>query len=80
MLATLVRTLPEGLEWEYEVKLDGYRLEAIKNGDRVLLYSRRGSNSARWARPVGFFREARFFPILSHYPVEGWLASGFTRR
>jgi hypothetical protein len=24
MLATLVRTLPVGPEWEYEVKLDGY--------------------------------------------------------
>lgn len=23
MLATLVRTLPEGPEWEYEAKLDG---------------------------------------------------------
>ena len=35
MLATLARTLPEGPEWEYELKLDGYRLQAIKDGDRV---------------------------------------------
>lgn len=27
MLARLVRTLPEGSEWEYELKLDGYRLK-----------------------------------------------------
>jgi hypothetical protein len=27
MLARLARTLPEGLEWECELKLDGYRLE-----------------------------------------------------
>jgi len=26
MLARLVRALPEGPEWEYEPKLDGYRL------------------------------------------------------
>jgi DNA ligase D-like protein (predicted ligase) len=44
MLAKLVRTLPEGPEWEYEVKLDGYRLEAIKDGDEVRLYSRRGND------------------------------------
>ena len=44
MLATLVRTLPEGPEWEYELKLDGYRLEAIKQGDNVRLYSRRGND------------------------------------
>lgn len=44
MLATLVRTLPEGPQWEYELKLDGYRLQAIKEGDRVRLYSRRGND------------------------------------
>jgi bifunctional non-homologous end joining protein LigD len=44
MLAKLVKVLPEGPEWEYELKLDGYRLEAIKNGDRVRLYSRRGND------------------------------------
>lgn len=44
MLATLVRALPEGPEWEYELKLDGYRLQAIKDGDQVRLYSRRGND------------------------------------
>jgi ATP-dependent DNA ligase len=47
MLATLVRTLPEGPEWEYELKLDGYRLQAIKDGDKVRLYSRRGNHFTR---------------------------------
>jgi DNA ligase D-like protein (predicted ligase) len=47
MLAKLVRTLPEGPEWEYEVKLDGYRLEAIKYKDEVRLYSRRGNDFTR---------------------------------
>ena len=27
-----VTTLPEGPGWTYEIKLDGYRLEAIKSG------------------------------------------------
>jgi bifunctional non-homologous end joining protein LigD len=47
MLAKLVRTLPEGPEWEYELKLDGYRLEAIQDGDKVRLYSRRGNDFTR---------------------------------
>ena len=36
-----VTTLPEGLQWSYEIKLDGYRLEAVKNGGETTLYSRR---------------------------------------
>jgi bifunctional non-homologous end joining protein LigD len=47
MLAKLVRTLPEGPEWEYELKLDGYRLQAIKDGDKIRLYSRRGNDFTR---------------------------------
>ena len=54
MLAKLVRVLPEGPEWEYEVKLDGYRLEAIKTGDKVRLYSRRGNDfTKKFARIAG---------------------------
>ena len=44
MLAKLVKALPEGPQWEYELKLDGYRLEAVKDGERVQLYSRRGND------------------------------------
>jgi DNA ligase D-like protein (predicted ligase) len=33
--------LPTGPGWTYEVKLDGYRLEAVKNAGETLLYSRR---------------------------------------
>jgi bifunctional non-homologous end joining protein LigD len=47
MLATLVKALPEGPEWEYELKLDGYRLEAVKDGEQVRLYSRRGTTSPK---------------------------------
>ena len=36
-----VTKLPEGPEWTYEIKLDGYRLEAVKSKGKVSVYSRR---------------------------------------
>ena len=38
-----VATLPEGHKWTYEIKLDGFRLEAVKNGGVTTLYSRRAN-------------------------------------
>ena len=40
MMATRAAALPSGADWSYEVKWDGYRAQAAKNGDRVLLASR----------------------------------------
>src|SRR3954469_12224943 len=40
MAAEIVDRLPEGDDWMYEVKFDGYRAEVIKNGDRIQLRSR----------------------------------------
>jgi len=44
MQATLVRELPEGDGWVYELKFDGYRVEAIKAGETVRLISRNEKN------------------------------------
>jgi DNA ligase D-like protein (predicted ligase) len=36
-----VATVPEGPEWTYELKLDGYRLEIVRTKGETTLYSRR---------------------------------------
>jgi DNA ligase D-like protein (predicted ligase) len=36
-----VAKLPEGPNWTYEIKLDGYRLEVVRSGGKTTLYSRR---------------------------------------
>jgi len=40
MAATLVQKLPEGEDWLYEVKLDGYRALILKAGDTLQIRSR----------------------------------------
>jgi bifunctional non-homologous end joining protein LigD len=44
MKATAVSELPEGNEWIYEVKWDGYRALALKHGDDVRLLSLKEKN------------------------------------
>jgi DNA ligase D-like protein (predicted ligase) len=38
-----VATLPEGKGWSFEIKLDGFRLEAVKKKGETTLFSRRGN-------------------------------------
>jgi bifunctional non-homologous end joining protein LigD len=44
MMALSAATLPAGAEWSYEVKWDGYRAQAVKNGAAVSLASRNLKN------------------------------------
>jgi ATP-dependent DNA ligase len=38
-----VDNIPDGKEWQYELKLDGYRAFAVKDSGEVSLYSRNGN-------------------------------------
>ena len=43
MYALAIKNLPEGRDWLYEVKFDGYRCLAGRRSDGVTLWSRRGN-------------------------------------
>jgi bifunctional non-homologous end joining protein LigD len=47
MLATAATSLPIAPDWTYEVKWDGYRAIAVKDGPRVRLVSRNEKNLTR---------------------------------
>jgi bifunctional non-homologous end joining protein LigD len=47
MQAKVVDQLPSGKEWLYELKLDGYRVVAVKMGDTVRLISRNENDLTR---------------------------------
>ena len=47
MAAQLVDKLPDGPEWLYELKLDGYRALLIKNGTQLEIRSRNDKNLTR---------------------------------
>lgn len=44
MECALVSRLPEGPNWSYEVKLDGYRAIGVKTSREAIIYSRNGKN------------------------------------
>jgi bifunctional non-homologous end joining protein LigD len=46
-LPTKVDTLPSGGLWIHEIKHDGFRIIARKDGERVTLYSRPGNDLTR---------------------------------
>ena len=44
MECALVSELPEGADWTYEVKLDGYRTVGVRTSGESILYSRNGKS------------------------------------
>jgi bifunctional non-homologous end joining protein LigD len=51
-LPTKTDKLPSGGQWLHEIKHDGFRIIARKDGERVRLYSRPGNDFARRFPPI----------------------------
>ena len=54
-LPTLGNSVPNGSQWAYEIKHDGYRFICRRDGDRVRVFSRRGHD---WTDRVSTIAEA----------------------
>ncbi|MFL5724816.1 MAG: non-homologous end-joining DNA ligase [Chloroflexota bacterium] len=61
MLATLAANAFDDPDWLFEIKWDGYRLQAVVDGDRVQTYTRRGLDGST------------YFPGLLSKPT--WIAA-----
>jgi bifunctional non-homologous end joining protein LigD len=62
-LPTLSRTVPDGGRWAFELKHDGFRFIARRDGDRVRVFSR---NARDWTDRVPLIVEAmRALPVQS---------------
>src|SRR5215471_9212054 len=62
-LPTLSRTVPDGSRWAFELKHDGFRFIARRDGDRVRVFSR---NAKDWTDRVPLIVEAmRALPVTS---------------
>ena len=70
MLANSAAQLPEGDPWSYEVKWDGYRTLAVKDGARVTLLSRNLKDATAQyptvARAVAQIHETSALLALGH--------------
>ena len=51
-LPTKTDTLPSGSLWIHEIKRDGFRIIARKDGERVTLYSRPGNDFTQRFPPI----------------------------
>jgi ATP-dependent DNA ligase len=68
MAARAVKELPIGDDWRYEAKLDGYRVLALKAGERVRLLSRNNRDVKTDARgpEITDLRCPLFSDVLVH--------------
>jgi integrase len=78
-LPTKTDKLPSGSDWLHEIKHDGFRIIARKNGERVRLYSRPGNDLIITHAFVKFVRRHGFqirLHDLRHSHATHMLASG----
>jgi bifunctional non-homologous end joining protein LigD len=68
MLATLVAAPFDDPDWQFEVKWDGFRVEAVVDGDHVRLWTRGQQDAARY---FGAFLEPRTWISARQAVVDG---------
>jgi bifunctional non-homologous end joining protein LigD len=62
-LPTVSRTVPTGPEWAFEIKHDGFRFLAVREGKRVRVYSRGGHD---WSKQLPAIADAlQALPVAS---------------
>jgi bifunctional non-homologous end joining protein LigD len=67
-LPTPASTVPDGPHWAYEIKHDGFRFIARRDGDRVRVFSRHGRD---WTDRVPLIAEALLALPVSSATVDG---------
>jgi bifunctional non-homologous end joining protein LigD len=67
-LPTLAHAIPDGARWAFEVKHDGYRFVARRDGDRVRVFSRHGKE---WADKVPLIVEAMLALPVKAATIDG---------
>lgn len=68
MLSKPVNKLPDGKDWIYEIKFDGYRAEAIRNGKTLDLISRNAKNFKK--------KYPEILEALETLPQKDWVLDG----
>ncbi len=68
MLSKPVNKLPDGNDWIYEIKFDGYRAEAVRNGKNLELISRNEKNLKR--------KYPEIIDALQTLPERDWVLDG----
>jgi bifunctional non-homologous end joining protein LigD len=67
-LPTLAQAVPDGSRWAFEVKHDGYRFIARRDGDRMRVFSRHGKE---WADKVPLIVEAMLALPVTSATIDG---------
>lgn len=65
------KKLPTGGQWTYEIKLDGFRVEAVRDEDRVILYSKQGKLLTFWSQEFPNRQPSHFVFPSERYGLHG---------
>ena len=67
-LPTISRTVPSGPQWAYEIKHDGFRFLAVRQGKRARIYSRGGHD---WSKQLPAITSALLALPVRSVAVDG---------